>query len=488
MSLSHAAMKILVIFIFFWGMVKADDIPANILIHKGLVLLPINTIAFATEKYELKYKLNISAFFENSVLLINCSTALEKICERLRDDAKCEQFVKYVKFNIKRVNNDVQNIISFNVDSHGKRNARNAAIRIKRSSDVACGFCDWLYGGDRRIQQLRNTTIENRRLVKQTASILNDTMNLQQVEFAQFETKLNILSGEIIKLNEKMDFINVTGEIDEYMQLIHTLTFEHGKLYGYLMNILDENSRMNILNIIRYEKLKDDLKRVFNDIPRGKNFPINIDNENLYHLMRVCEVSSELIDRRLKLSVKIPLIETTEFVNYKVFPIPMLKNEIAYKYSLDDRFITFNKNLSNFIEFNGKTMNCVNIISGRAICGNKIPRNSSFSCIKDILLDNSEKECPMIRSSQTNEIISLGSTHYYFFVRSPMKIVFTCYKNLTAEFTIIQSRIRSFDPNCVFRTEKFIFETNRESTGETEWIDAFEFGNISLFGFDKIIN
>lgn len=151
-----------------------------------------------------------------------------------------------------------------------------------------------MYGGDKRIQQLRNTTVENRNLIKQTTAILNDTINLQQREFVQFKASLKILGEEM----RKLDFINVTNEIDNYIQLIQTMTFEHNKLYNYLINILNENAQMNVLNMIRYEKLKDDLKRINNNIPSGENLPIDIFNENLHLLMRVSEISSELIDRR----------------------------------------------------------------------------------------------------------------------------------------------------------------------------------------------
>lgn len=131
-------------------------------------------------------------------------------------------------------------------------------------------------------------------------------------------------------------------------------------------------------------------------------------------------------------------------------------------------------------------MNCIRIVGDRVLCRDSIPKSNSSSCIGAILAKNETKTCPVIKLTRKNEIIRLGSNYYYFFIIEPMKMAFTCYRNLTAEFTIIHSQIRGFDPNCVFRAEKFEFKTRKESVGKLEWIEAFKFGNMSITGFDKI--
>lgn len=345
-------MKILVIFILFSGMVKAAEMPTNIIVHKGLILFPIKSIYFTTESHELKYKLNISTFFENSALLINCSMSLRGICKKIEENSNCKNFAKYFDSNVKKINNDIMNIMSFDIQTKKEDNAQMQANRKKRAT--FCGLCQWLFGGDSRIQQLHNATVENRKLMKHSTSILNDTIKLQQKEFDRFELNVRLLGKEIEKLNMKMDKINISREISNYVQSIQAMTFEHVKLYQYLRNILDENSHSNIFDVISYEKLKNDFERILDVIPQGKKLPINITNESLHHLMRVSEVTSELINSRLEILIKIPLTGGIKFVNYRVYPIPMMEDGNVRKYETDDNFITFNKNQSKFIDFDGK--------------------------------------------------------------------------------------------------------------------------------------
>lgn len=95
---------------------------------------------------------------------------------------------------------------------------------------------------------------------------------------------------------------------------------DHNKLSGIIMEILTDDIHGKITEIIA----EGELKATFHDIEMGlepeKKLPNNLENENIYNILKIMSMKSSVISNRIIIELKIPIISDNIYTIYKSVP------------------------------------------------------------------------------------------------------------------------------------------------------------------------
>lgn len=280
---------------------------------------------------------------------------------------------------------------------------------------------------------------------------------------------INDISDDISHLESKIDsYIDTLNKIrwSQYFSMIAEIASgirdHHKSMTNEIMRLISHTVKGEISRLIPIDKLHQNLNDIYSKIHDNSRLPIDlVHNESDYNIFKLSQIKSALINDRIIVEMRIPILNSQEYTMIRAIPIPIPihQNNKTILIKPDHEIFLTDNSRTSFIPFNEKEYaNCITTTKKSLICSHSAPKYSIYqTCVMNILRNGNNVEIPNVCSFNTipsqNYIIQLPFINkYYIFVQEPMRIQEICDKNA---FLLDTSGFLQIEPSCYVYNEQF---------------------------------
>lgn len=271
-------------------------------------------------------------------------------------------------------------------------------------------------------------------------------------------------------------------------QLINHKIHKHSQNYHSILNILNKNLD-SITSLIPMEMIKSELYAMEPILTKEYcEFPIELNNHQIFNLLKLSTLEAEINDFQLNLIIKIPSFYKSEFDLISAIPIPFNYDNISYELEPLTPFllVSYNKIKNDYhiipLSLDEKR-NCSSLYN-KMVCfphnafqvfsdtKNKLPEylfvpSLELCNTKDIKtlkeLQAIPSECNIKRIPHINKIIPLNYMTYYLYLIKPSQVTFDCF-SMRKTYQVPKSiLIKELKPDCSIEFDNGYY-TTRQTT------------------------
>lgn len=162
---------------------------------------------------------------------------------------------------------------------------------------------------------------------KSAISNFNATINELNKNQFLLDEAIEKLSLSVKNISVVTNSISFRTNLDEIINVLQgnllTLSF---KIEDLVNSVLFSKTNTLHPSIVTPKQLYVDLVSNVKNLPRFKDFPVELNLDNINILMNLAEIVSYVVDNNLVFVVKIPLVNIEAYNLYKVIPIPVPHN------------------------------------------------------------------------------------------------------------------------------------------------------------------
>ncbi|XP_045489651.1 uncharacterized protein LOC123690347 [Pieris rapae] len=316
---------------------------------------------------------------------------------------------------------------------------------------------------------------------KDLNSNLKQSIYISKSAITNFNASMNELNKNQILLNDVLDKLSLSVKnvsevinsvkfqtnLDEILSVLQasllTLSF---KIEDIVNSVLFSKSNTIHPSIITPKQLYVDLVSNIKDVSRLKDFPVELNLDNINILMNLAKIISYVIDNCLVFVIKIPLVNVETYNLYKVIPIPVPHNPTSPN---SFALITATKSFIGISEdkklyFNFDNIDSCNLIIGHQYICNPLNTLSVVNypiCETEIITKAIEK---LPKSCTTKFIFGkvdiwhkLNNNKWFYVESNDEKLNIKC-NHRTIEIVISGTGILSLTPGCTAFCKENRFE------------------------------
>lgn len=201
-----------------------------------------------------------------------------------------------------------------------------------------------------------------------------------------------VSTEEINYLEEEIDsFIDTLNLVrwGQYFNMIAEIAFglrdHHKAISAEILRMIAHTNKGEMNRLIPVSQLTQNLNDINAQMPKGSQLPIDIlKNESTYNIFKVSQVKSALIDDRIIIEIKIPILNVAGYT----LPIPFQRDNKTFLIMTDHELFLTDSSRTSFIPMtNEEYENCMVSKSNDLIFTHSAPKYSILfrSCEIDML-------------------------------------------------------------------------------------------------------
>lgn len=369
--------------------------------NNAIVLVQHSSALISFTTHTQKYEFNLAGLFEITDTIGSHINTIENNCLKL-NDVSCEENVIKLNEHVMSLN---EKIISI---SNLEQNCLN--LRSKKDLNIEKATKEILDKVNSLIYKMDNVTIQNN--LTNSKTINNFNIQVCTLELMNCERKI-------------LDIQNLLIENDSTS----------------LLKIIDETILRT--DIFKSSFRNDSIKSFSTEETCG-NF---LDTHKLISkLIKISEISSEIINSKVVITIRTPILEQRPVKVYKLIKTPVTIHDetIIIKNLPDNVIIGCNDTITGIS--NTKLKHSVEILDGyRLIQLNELDETDNSCPIKPMLLNNFKRidyvSCDVSNIFHTNYIIPLTNNFYYIHTVKPVTLRASWKNNTNKLFTFKSSGI-----------------------------------------------
>lgn len=276
------------------------------------------------------------------------------------------------------IDRDFQSLLHL-IPSNSKRSAWFAGIGTVFKHIFGTLDEDDAYRYDRAITKMQQASKDlNSNLMQSIyiskSAISNFNVSINELNKNQFmlNDAIEKLSLSVKNVSEVINSVNFRTKLDEIINVLQgnllTLSF---KVEDIVNSILFSKTNTLHPSVVTPKQLYVDLVNSVKDLPKFKNFPVELNLDNVNILMNLAEIISYVLNNNLVFVVKIPLVNIETYNLYKVIPIPVPHDPKSPKsfalVTTTKPFIGISEDKKLYINFNNIN-SCKIVIGHNYIC------------------------------------------------------------------------------------------------------------------------
>lgn len=203
------------------------------------------------------------------------------------------------------------------------------------------------------------------------------SVTTQQISLKETKQAIETLQSQIQHLANRYNAYTVkTHLLNEFNGLTATATLaimHHEEMAQSITKLLTNVLHGKITDIIPAKQLEHTLREISVKLQPNTELPVNLNTESIYHIFKTSSIHSTLLNGRVLVEVKIPIILREPFRVIKAIPIPIEQNSTyALIQPTDELFIT-NTDSNVYIPFSDKALERCIPTSNKYICLDTLP-------------------------------------------------------------------------------------------------------------------
>jgi len=351
--------------------------------NPGIHFEKLGELRLFNNKWKIITFINLDDFSSKLMQLKSYSSVTASLCNRANAQDKfyiCTLFLKTNKHIFDKLKIEIDVLHELVGNNYVNRNKRGWFDIIGKASKVLFGILDEddakYYNAkisqfSKNEDSVLNLLKEQTRIVQSTLLNFNSTIGSLDYNENILKFNVKIIADELNKEKKDIDTLTTKTNLEEHITMLNTMV---NQLQFEVMTLTNAFliAKKGILHpaILTPVRLINELKKVFDSIPHGLEFPIPLDPSNANLLFNIIELQVYLENQRLIYIINIPLVETHIFYVYKISPFPkqITLNEFIL-IQPSSKYIALDKSKQQFITFSEFEYNrCLTILGDKFIC------------------------------------------------------------------------------------------------------------------------
>lgn len=442
--------------------------------ESGMIFIPLSKTQFTYTQWNLIYFYELDTYYTESIRFKNCINKLNTICnEQLKHDESangaCEFIVRQSNEQLADIENDENMIRSYEFPTN-HRQKRWAPLVYAGAGWLAHSISSYISHDSARnyaeqIEKLQANSEYQKILSEEQITIMEQTIQLQNKTINDISKDIAYLERKIDSYSDTLNYIRWGQYFSMITEIASGLRDHHKSMTSEILRLISHTTRGEISRLIPIDQLSAHLHLINAQIPKNNELPINLlQNESIYNLFKASQIKSALIDNKIILEMRIPILAQQEYTLFRTIPIPIKnKNETILINTENEMFLT-DSSQSTFIPFSEKEYtNCLAANKKELICKHSSPKYSVLfrACEMDILRNKNNAIIPQSCTTKPifsqNYIIQMPLINkYYIFVHDAIDVNEICESGDTVKsLSLTSSGFLQIDPDCYMYNEQF---------------------------------
>lgn len=299
----------------------------------------------------------------------------------------------------------------------------------------------------------RNIFISKTAISNFNSSILE--LNKNQFLLNDAMEKVSLVVKNISEIINSINFRNNINEIIDVLQA-NLLTLSY-KVEDIVNSILFAKSNTLHPSILTSTELFHEIISSFKNLPKYKEFPVELTLDNIYLLINLSDLITYYLDNKLIYVLRIPMVDLISYNLYKNVPIPVPHDKnIPSSFAMivsSKSYIGLSEDRKTYFSIDNLDI-CKIIISKHFICKSIDVYNvaTNPSCETDIMTKAVEVVPDKCKTSFIFGNIDvwhkLNGNRWIFVQSNPVRLTIQCDSNVT-DNVISGTGILTLKPNCI---------------------------------------
>ncbi len=351
--------------------------------NPGIHFEKLGEMRLYNNKWKIITFVNIDSLSDKFLSLNNYYTMTLNLCRH--ENAQyhyyiCDSFVKFTKYNLNKINRELQVLHELVGHDIVSRNKRGWFDIIGKATKVLFGILDnddaKYY--DAKISEFSKDENSVINLLKEQTKIVQSTLINFNNTIGTLDFNENVLKGNIEKIAKELDknqkdvkFLNLKTNLEDHVTITNMIL---NQLQLEIMSLTNAIliAKKGILHpaIMTPVQLTKELRQVLESLPHGLEFPIPLDTSNANILLNIIELQVFFENKRLIYIINTPLVETQLFYLYKISPFPKLVvlNEFILIQPFS-KYIAIDESKQQFVQFSDmEYISCIKLLGNKIIC------------------------------------------------------------------------------------------------------------------------
>lgn len=425
----------------------------------------------------------LNPYFQQLAQMEENAETMSKICEKLNTEI-CWQITQQFQTHREEMAKHSMTVKSFQHSSKQRRSLEFVGSFFNFAFGLVDAEAARVY--DEKIDELQKGIVSNRDLLREQYLIFRNTLSIANSSLAELGTSIQRLDSEVNQMKttegKQIRELQLKALFAEVSQATTLTIVAHTKASQDIMNILQDSMNGKIINIVPLEVLQAELIKMADSLDTSRMLPIDVKHGNVYEIYKYIKTETVLINDKLIVTFKIPLLETDQFLLYRAISAPVQMPNETFIIVPDDEYFLVNVEKLEYIPISVKDLaSCISTSKSGLICAPSSPSIMDVSgiCSLQIMLNpqagNIRDICTFRRIPKANYLISINRLNiYYFSIADKMTVRYSCRKEKPEIFALDQSGILKVGESCGLLAGKFKIRAHVQRTfNETKIISPF---------------
>lgn len=362
--------------------------------------------------------IDLNSYYGNAFKINETMIELNKICSEIRNFTECDNYRNYFADELASILNNVYYFRGQNI--RRKRSIGKWLMKLV-AGNIAVSGISWSVRNEVETNNVNNI-VSKRELLQ----VQNDSFHFQ---------------NEINRENILFD-----AKIRKYHELMHSLTLlkldhrEYTQKYKKILNGQTENGIFDVINYANFSLIISETNGI---LAPNQTLP-KINNKDLFKLS---DCIASINGSHIILTIKIPIIETSDSKLFEIIPIPTQNNGKTMILDMKPTFFSYGKS-NEILLIPREIFNSCKIFNNITICNstNRILLETPNECINTIVAKKTIN-CNHKVIANRNHLIRTGENAIYCYILNPIKMKISCDSG-EKFFNLTHSMELKYDQNC----------------------------------------
>lgn len=444
--------------------------------------------AFVTyNDWRLLYYLELDEFYNDIERFNECVDKMKSLCSDIPEKEQCSYLVERFEAHKETIKQNVEYIEGFQRKKQNRRRRAPLQFFITYIYKPIFGLLDEddATNFNNKINSLIGSDEKHTLLIEESMSLIKQTIQTFNMTLEDFRSNIDQLNTQLTNVitesnTEIMNHINI-----EYFSSIATLIImEHEKTLKTLKQTLRNALNGDFSEIITNNQFKKDLEI----IAKHLDPELFIITANHIDAQSITSIKSTLIDRRILIEFKVPLIQKSPYKLTKITTLPIsINNRTIFIDTKNMEYLVNNKKMEYIPMSDTEIQKCKKLTNHDLIC---FPQTESFLkkekiCESDIIfgteINNILKKCNYKYVKDTNYVKHLEENTYYIFTTTSINITEICSDKRHKNTSVSSIGILTMSPNCevILDNIKISTRNTETSTNITKIETPYKFSKLS---------
>lgn len=393
----------------------------------------IGNLHFSHQKWEFRYDLNLSSYYDISTTLEECIINLKDVCKNL-NETSCETFLLKANHFQDKIQLDISNVRDI---QRSKRELITFGFIIAGTTIMSLVAA--IAAQSKALEKIKVELTENLNTIERLSETSQNMIDIQESHIETLQKSMDNMTKQIVNITNVMHANNKLNNIIDYI----TMTMmEHNMIQNKLINIYSGNKKLQILSLINFRELSNEIKHINSNLKPNFTLPKIISIDSLTDIQNQVKKTQDGIS----VSIYLPVIDRREYTIFEMIPVPFIKDQNVY--IINETKTVFIAIENDILTLDVNKAQCQKF-ENTVVCNNMIEDyfEKANNCSIAMINSNDYSNCVIKELPRKNYVTQLNKKSIHFTIVEALLIKILC-AHSEEKIELKESQTIEFNDDC----------------------------------------